>query len=98
YRSMRRIIFDGVVRRHGDPSDDVYALQYTVEDAVVVLAWKRPGGPAESRLPLGGLQRADRFACEGQGGVLSGAELSAPGLPVAWRYGDCDAIVLRKIA
>ncbi|MGC0143952.1 alpha-galactosidase [Pseudactinotalea sp. Z1732] len=99
YLSIRRIIVDGVVRRHGDPGDDVYALQYTTDDAVVVLAWKRPGGRAESRIPLGGLTPAERFACEdGDDDVLSGAELASAGVPVRWRYGDCDVIVLRKVA
>ncbi|MGC0252441.1 alpha-galactosidase [Pseudactinotalea sp. Z1748] len=98
YRSVRRIIFDGVVRRHGDPADDVYALQYTVEDATVVLAWKRPGAPAEARIPLGGFTSEARFACEDGDNVFSGAELSAAGVPVRWRHGDCDVIVLRRAA
>lgn len=96
YRSVRRVIWDGTVHRHGDPSEELCAVQYTAEDAVVVLAWRRPGGGDETWLPLSGLRPEDRFTCEGE--ELSGRTLSSPGLRVTWTWGDCDVVVLRRVS
>jgi alpha-galactosidase len=51
YREIRPVLHAGEVTRHGVPGDPAYAVQYTTDDRVVLLAWRRPGaGPL--RVPV----------------------------------------------
>jgi alpha-galactosidase len=108
YRDIRPVVHTGAVRRHGRPSDPVYAVQYTAGDAsrVVVLVTARPGagrGDAPVRLPLAGLGNDARYLVHaGAGavayGVLAGHELTGAGVPVPFALApDCDVVVLDRL-
>ena len=99
YREVREVVHTGVVTRHGDPRDAVYAVQYTGPDRVVLLVWARPGaGPV--RVPLAGLDPAARYRVPGRipSEVLDGGELSGAGVPVPFALAaDCDVVVLDRV-
>jgi len=84
YKGVREVIHHGVVHRIGDG-----AIQYTLDDRIVVLAWHTGGldglgrVPARDlRLPLAGLDPRARYA-HGEL-TYSGSHLMAVGLPVRW--------------
>ncbi|WP_022873002.1 alpha-galactosidase [Nesterenkonia alba] len=81
YKQARATVFEGTVHRHGDPAGEFCAVQYTGEEAVFVLAYRRPGGPEPVELPL-----------KGEAGR------SMPPVPIRWRWGDCDAVLLPRSA
>ena len=89
YKRVRDVITRGEVYRIGDPARPECAVQYTLDDRTVVLAWNT--GPLDGlgqvpgrdvRLPLCGLDPTARYA-DGDT-VYSGAHLAAVGLPVRW--------------
>ena len=89
YKKVRDVITRGDVHRIGGPDRPDCAVQYTLGDRIVVLAWNT--GPLDGRdlvpgrdvrLPLRGLDPAARYRDGGT--VYSGAHLSAVGLPVRW--------------
>lgn len=108
YRDIRPVVHTGSVRRHGRPSDPVYAVQYTAGDAsrVVVLVTARPGAGRDDvpvRLPLAGLRDDARYRVHAGGGavgcgVLAGHELTGAGVPVPYALApDCDVVVLDRL-
>jgi alpha-galactosidase len=101
YKEIRDVVRRGTVHRIGGPDQPRCAVQYTLADRVVVLAW-RTGGldgggelPARAvRLPLRGLEPATRYRYGER--VFSGSHLMAAGLPVRWtREHDAELAVLR---
>jgi alpha-galactosidase len=100
YKDVREVIQRGVVHRIGGPSERRCAVQYTLGDRVVVLAWNAGGldgldrVPARDiRLPLRGLDPRARYRHGTQ--VYSGSHLMAVGLPVRWTAThDADLIEL----
>jgi alpha-galactosidase len=97
YKAVREVITTGAVHQIGGPDQDRCAVQYTLGDRVVVLAWNTgpldglglvPGRPV--RLPLRGLDPAARYAYDGR--TYSGSHLLAVGLPVRWTA-DHDAMM-----
>ncbi|WP_337061687.1 alpha-galactosidase [Kineococcus sp. G2] len=97
HRCVRHVLHGGLVRRHGTPADPAYAVQYTGEAAVVVLAWARPGRPADWRVPLGDLPAGTRLRARGGGPAPSTVFAVEDGLVVTWSRGDCDVIVLDRV-
>jgi alpha-galactosidase len=103
YKDVRDVIAAGTVYRIGDPSQIRCALQYTLGDRTVVLAWNTgtldglgrvPG--RDVRLPLRDLEPAARCR-HGETGY-SGAHLMSVGLPVCWTAGhDADMIELVRL-
>jgi alpha-galactosidase len=103
YKKVRDVILRGEVHRIGGPSEARCAVQYTLDDRVVVLAWN-PAGldgrgavPARDiRLPLRGLAPGARYrAGETE---FSGRHLTAVGLPVRWTPDyDADLIELDRL-
>ncbi|MBM2613977.1 alpha-galactosidase [Actinoplanes sp. LDG1-06] len=98
YKRVRDVIMRGTVTRIGSPTSSRCAIQYTLDDRVVVAAWNaggldgRDGVPGRDiRLPLHSLDPAARY------GDYSGAHLMAVGLPVRWTptY-DADLFELRR--
>jgi alpha-galactosidase len=103
YKTVREVIANGTVYRIGGPDEQRCALQYTLGDRTVVLAWNT--GPLDGlglvpgrdvRLPLSGLDPAARY---GDGDtVYSGSHLMAAGLPVRWTAPhDADMISLVRL-
>ncbi|GAA5130446.1 alpha-galactosidase [Pseudonocardia adelaidensis] len=81
YREIRPVVHGGEVTRHGAPGDPAYAVQYTMDDRVVLLAWARPGaGPLRVRTGV---------RCRGAAadGVVEVPFRLAP---------DCDVVVLDR--
>jgi alpha-galactosidase len=104
YKKVRDVITTGTVHRIGSPSSDRCAVQYTLGDRVVVLAWNATGAldgvdqvPARDiRLPLRGLDPASRYRLGSA--LFSGSHLMAAGLPVRWTPSyDADLIELERI-
>jgi alpha-galactosidase len=102
YKAVRPVIHRGIVHRIGDPSRRRCAVQYTLGDRVVVLAWNTGmldglgQVPARDvRLPLRGLDPAAHYR---HGDArYSGAHLAAAGLPVRWAPDrDADLIELTR--
>jgi alpha-galactosidase len=103
YKVVRDVILRGEVHRIGGPAEVRCAVQYTLDDRVVVLAWNpagldgRGGVPARDlRLPLRGLPPGARYrAGETE---FSGRHLTAVGLPVRWTPDyDADLIELERL-
>jgi alpha-galactosidase len=72
YKQVRDVILRGEVHRIGSPSEARCAVQYTLDDRVVVLAWNPDGldggggVPARDvRLPLRGLPPSARYRVHG---------------------------------
>ncbi|NAZ84931.1 alpha-galactosidase [Kineococcus indalonis] len=97
HRSVRHVLHGGLVRRHGTPADPEYAVQYTGEATVVVLAWARPGRPATWRVPLGDLPAGTRLRARGGDPGSSPVFAAEDGLVVTWSCGDCDVLVLDRV-
>jgi alpha-galactosidase len=101
YKDVRNVITRGEVHQIGGPDESRCAVQYTLDDQIVVLAWNT--GPLDGtgvvpgravRLPLRGLDSATRY--RHAGAVYSGSHLTAVGLPVYWTRGhDAEMVVLR---
>jgi alpha-galactosidase len=102
YKGIRDVVRRGEVHRIGDPGQDRCAVQYTLGDRIVVLAWNAAGldglgrVPARDvRLPLRGLDPAARYRAGDAG--FSGAHLMAAGLPVRWTADhDAELIELER--
>jgi alpha-galactosidase len=103
YKAVRDVITLGEVHRIGGPDEPRCAVQYTLGDRVVVLAWN-PGGLAgrdrvparDVRLPLRALDPGTRYRAGDQ--TYSGAHLMAVGLPVRWTpTHDADLIELARM-
>jgi alpha-galactosidase len=100
YKRVRDVIARGEVHRIGGPDEIRCAVQYTLGDRIVVLAWNtgpldgRGNVPGrEVRLPLRGLDPRARYR-HGEAGY-SGSHLAAVGLPVRWDAGhDADLFEL----
>ena len=100
YKAVREVVHHGTVHRIGDPAQARCAVQYTLGDRVVVLAWNTGAldglgrVPARDvRLPLRGLDPAARYRHGDT--AYSGSHLAAVGLPVRWTDGhDADLIEL----
>jgi alpha-galactosidase len=100
YKKVRDVITTGEVHRIGSPSEDRCAVQYTLGDRIVVLAWNATGNldgldqvpGRDIRLPLRGLDPASRYRTNSPtssgtsagSAVFSGSHLTAVGLPVRW--------------
>lgn len=99
YRSIRSVVHTGRVRRHGAPSDEACAVQYTGADAVVVLAWRRSGA-ADLTVRLRDLDPDARYRLrddEAGTSTFTGKELGTEGLAVGWAYRDCDVVILDRV-
>ena len=102
YKRVRHVITRGEVHRIGDPSQARCAVQYTLGDRIVVLAWNTGAldglglVPARAvRLPLHGLEPAARYRHGDT--IYSGSHLTAVGLPVRWTADhDADLIELTR--
>jgi alpha-galactosidase len=102
YKRVRDVITHGEVYRIGEVSRPECAVQYTLGDRTVVLAWNTgtldglglvPG--RDVRLPLRGLDPSARYR-DGDA-VYSGAHLTAVGLPVRWtREHDAEMVELTR--
>jgi alpha-galactosidase len=103
YKSVRDVITGGVVHRIGGPGSARCAVQYTLGDRVVVLAWNAGGldgldrVPARDiRLPLRCLDPAARYRAGDA--VFSGSHLMSVGLPVRWTAThDADMVTLDRV-
>jgi alpha-galactosidase len=101
YKDVRDVITRGAVHQIGGPDELRCAVQYTLSDRVVVLAWNTGSldgtglVPARAvRLPLRGLDPLMQYRC-GKA-VYSGSHLASVGLPVRFTRGhDADMVVLR---
>jgi alpha-galactosidase len=89
YKEVRDVITRGEVYRIGDPDSARCAIQYTLDDRIVVLAWNAGGLDGRDlvpgrdiRLPLRGLDPAARYRA-GEA-IYSGSHLMSVGLPVRW--------------
>jgi hypothetical protein len=89
YQRVREVITLGDVHQIGGPEQDRCAVQYSLGERVVVLAWSTgrldglgqvPG--RDLRLPLRGLEPGARYR-RGEA-TYSGVHLMAAGLPVRW--------------
>ncbi|MFI2489468.1 alpha-galactosidase [Promicromonospora kroppenstedtii] len=96
YREIRPVVHTGLTRRHGSPADPACAVQYTGEDAVVVLAWRR-AGEAPLTVHLGDLDPDARYRVRGTDETRTGKELAADGLVVPWTWRDCDVVTLDRV-
>ncbi|ETK37005.1 alpha-galactosidase [Microbispora sp. ATCC PTA-5024] len=94
YRSIRHVIRDGEVHRHGDPSLPVYAVEYALEDTVVLLAWRT--GPARGsgthtgrpvRVRLRGVDPAAAYRLRDDGGGHDGGHDGGQGRRDGGRHG-----------
>jgi alpha-galactosidase len=103
YKQVRDVILRGEVHRIGSPSEARCAVQYVLDDRVVVLAWN-PGGldggggvPARDvRLPLHGLPPSARYRVHHF--EASGRHLVSAGLPVRWTATyDADLFQLERL-
>ncbi len=97
YRSIRPVVHTGRVRRHGNPGDAACAVQYSGDDTVVVLAWRRPAVEGAFTVHLGDLDPDTRYRVRGDDEVRTGKELGADGLVVPWTWRDCDVLVLDRV-
>ena len=101
YKDVRDVITRGRVHRIGGPDEPRCAVQYTLGDRTVVLAWNTGSldgaglVPARAvRLPLHGLDPLARY--RHADAVYSGSHLASVGLPVRFGRGhDADMMVLR---
>lgn len=96
YREIRPVVHTGLTRRHGLPADPACAVQYTGEDAVVVLAWRR-AGEAPLTVHLGDLDPDARYRVRGTDETRTGKELATDGLVVPWTWRDCDVVLLDRV-
>lgn len=100
YRSIRSVVHTGRVRRHGAPSDEACAVQYTGADAVVVLAWRRPGA-ADLTVHLRDLDPEARYRLRGgddaRTSTFTGEELVTEGLAIGWTWEDCAVMILDRV-
>jgi alpha-galactosidase len=99
YRTIRSVVHTGRVRRHGAPSDEACAVQYTGADAVVVLAWRRPGA-ADLTVHLRDLDPDARYRLRGDDArtsTFNGRELITDGLAVGWTWEDCAVMILDRM-
>lgn len=94
YRALRPVLHTGRVRRHGRPADPACAVQYTGDDTVVLLAWRRRD--ADLTVHLGDLDPDARYRVRGTGGTRTGKELATDGLVPGWTWQDCDVVVLDR--
>ncbi|TQS44737.1 alpha-galactosidase [Cryptosporangium phraense] len=102
YKRVRDVITEGTVHRIGSPDADRCAVQYTLGDRTVVLAWNTgrldglgavPG--RDVRLPLRGLSATATYRAGDT--EYSGAHLMAAGLPVRWTAShDATMVVLSE--
>lgn len=103
YKKVRDVITTGSVHRIGGPDETRCAVQYTLGDRTVVLAWNADGLDGldmvpgrDIRLPLRGLDPEARYRTAAAS--YSGSYLMAAGLPVRWTpTHDADLIELERI-
>lgn len=99
YRSIRSVVQTGRVRRHGAPSDEACAVQYTGADAVVVLAWRRAGA-ADLTVHLRDLDADARYRLRGdeaRTSTFTGKELITDGIAIGWTWEDCAVMILDRV-
>jgi alpha-galactosidase len=98
YRSIRTVVHTGRVRRHGAPSDEACAVQYTGADAVVVLAWRRSGA-ADLTVRLRDLDPDARYRLRGDArtSTFTGKELITDGIAIGWTWEDCAVMILDRV-
>ncbi|MEV0950336.1 alpha-galactosidase [Promicromonospora sp. NPDC050249] len=98
YRSIRTVVHTGRVRRHGAPSHEACAVQYTAADAVVVLAWRRPGA-ADLTVHLRDLDPDARYRLRGDArtSTFRGKELITDGIAIGWTWEDCAVMILDRV-
>ncbi|MFG2602906.1 alpha-galactosidase [Streptomyces sp. NPDC048514] len=96
YKEIRPVVQRGELFRLRPPAGGSSAVQYSLGDDVVVLAWLQAqsyGEPVPA-VRLRGLDPTASYECRETGEVLSGAVLLHHGLRTGLR-GDLDATVLR---
>jgi alpha-galactosidase len=96
---VESVVHTGRVRRHGSPADEACAVQYTGADAVVVLAWRRPGA-ADLAVHLRDLDPDARYRLRGDGArtsTFTGKELITDGIAVGWTWEDCAVMILDRV-
>ena len=101
YKDVRDVVTRGAVHQVGGPDEQRCAVQYTLGDRIVVLAWNT--GPLDGsgmvpahavRLPMHGLDPRRRYRRGDD--VYSGSHLASVGLPVRFTRGhDAEMVVLR---
>lgn len=99
YRSIRTVVHTGRVRRHGASSDEACAVQYTGADAVVVLAWRRPGA-ADLTVRLRDLDPEARYRLRGDDArtsTFTGKQLITDGIAIGWTWEDCAVMILDRM-
>ena len=90
YKRIRPVVHGGVVRRHGSPSDEACAVQYTLGDRIVVLAWRRPGGALD--VALRDVPAGSRWRVAGSGSIVDRT------LTLGWAWDDCDVVELERVS
>ncbi|MFI5589844.1 alpha-galactosidase [Amycolatopsis sp. NPDC051758] len=98
YRDIRPVVQHGALFRLRPPSGDgLIALQYVLDDRVVVFAYRQAAHFATPDRPLrlDGLVPAHRYLDPDSGRTHSGAVLLAHGLPLGLPTGDFASTVVR---
>ncbi|MEH0637636.1 alpha-galactosidase [Streptomyces bottropensis] len=95
YKRIRPVVQRGDLYRLRPPTGGLSAVQYVLDDEVVVLAWLQAQhyGEPPAPLRLRGLDPTEVYECRETGEVHRGAVLLHHGLPTGLR-GDFDATVI----
>ncbi|MFG2076161.1 alpha-galactosidase [Nonomuraea maritima] len=99
YKEIRPVVQHGELYRLGDTDGPVSAVQYVLDDQIVVLAYRvsaRFGHPAED-LRLAGLNPSSRYRDTATGHVHHGAVLTFHGLPLDLPGGDHASTLIHLI-
>ncbi|MPY56729.1 alpha-galactosidase [Streptomyces spongiae] len=96
YKEIRSVVQRGDLFRLRPPAGGLSAVQYVLDDEVVVLAWLQAQhyGEPVAPLRLQGLEPTKTYECRESGEVHRGAVLMHHGMPAGLR-GDFDAAVIR---
>ncbi|MFC4585854.1 alpha-galactosidase [Sphaerisporangium corydalis] len=105
YRSIRDVVRDGAVHQHGHPHGPLYAVEYALDDVVVLFTWRtgaargsatHPSRPL--RVRLRGADPGAAYRRRDDGARHSGAALASAGLaPLPGDGTDASVIVLERV-
>ncbi len=106
YKSIRQIIHTGVVTRHGRPTDDVYAIEYSDpkdgSGSVCLLVWGHDRGTRfdgeETRVRPARLVADAAYRIRGTSTVLEGANAMSRGIVIPFGVArDTDVVIFDRV-